>query len=296
MKSPDTTHTITLKDGRTLGYAEFGDPAGKPVFYFSGSTVSGLIARTIHAAAAQAGARIIAADRPGIGLSDYMPHRTLQDWPNDVCELAGTLGIDRFAVMSESGGSLYAAVCALRIPDRLTAVAIVAGPSPFDAPGVLQGMPAPSRTTLLMVQKAPSWLWRLLYAPVSVMARRSPDRLRPQLLQSARGMPEPDRAVFTAPEYQAALLEAFCAAFRQGPRGPVLDLKLCAQSWGEWLPDIPIEVQLWHGELDQNAPIAMVRYMRQAIPRSRAMFYPDEGHVSIMHNHCREILQSLCVV
>ena len=28
--------TITLPDGRTLGYAEYGAPSGKPVFFFHG--------------------------------------------------------------------------------------------------------------------------------------------------------------------------------------------------------------------------------------------------------------------
>ena len=31
-----TDNTIQLKDGRTLGYAEYGDPKGKPIFFFHG--------------------------------------------------------------------------------------------------------------------------------------------------------------------------------------------------------------------------------------------------------------------
>ncbi len=29
--------TISLKDGRFLSYAEYGDPQGKPVFFFHGT-------------------------------------------------------------------------------------------------------------------------------------------------------------------------------------------------------------------------------------------------------------------
>src|SRR5258708_19823962 len=34
--SSTTSKQIHLRDGRALGYAEFGDPAGKPVFFFHG--------------------------------------------------------------------------------------------------------------------------------------------------------------------------------------------------------------------------------------------------------------------
>ena len=35
-------HLITLKDGRKLAYAEYGDPKGKPLFYFHGWPVTRL--------------------------------------------------------------------------------------------------------------------------------------------------------------------------------------------------------------------------------------------------------------
>jgi pimeloyl-ACP methyl ester carboxylesterase len=127
------------------------------------------------------------------------------------------------------------------------------------------------------------------------VARRNPEKLRPQLLQSAKSMPAADQAIFARPEFQQALLDAFCAAFRQGARGPVDDLKLCAGSWGRWLKDISIDVRLWHGEADTNAPIAMARYLQRAIPKSRATFYPDEGHVSLMHRYGCEILGALAL-
>ena len=36
----------------------------------------------------EAGIRLIAVDRPGIGLSDHQPDRTILDWPEDVAHLA----------------------------------------------------------------------------------------------------------------------------------------------------------------------------------------------------------------
>jgi pimeloyl-ACP methyl ester carboxylesterase len=292
MNTSNQPQSISLKDGRTLSYYEFGDPAGKAVFYFPGATASGLIGRNIHAAALQTGARIIAPNRPGIGQSGYQPGRRLLDWPADVCQLADTLGIGRFAVMSESGGSPYAAACARMIPDRLTGAAIVSGACPFDASGVMDGLSAQGRASYQMM-KYPLWLLRLAFLPLAAIARINPAALRAQLLQAARAMPEVDQTAFSEPEYLQAVLGAYCDAFQQGARGPALDLKLCAGSWGGWLPEISVEVRLWHGTLDTSAPVAMAEYMKKTLPKCRANFLPGEGHVSLMHNHGREILESV---
>ena len=39
-----TDNVLRLRDGRLLGYAEYGDPDGKPLFYFHGSPGSRLAA------------------------------------------------------------------------------------------------------------------------------------------------------------------------------------------------------------------------------------------------------------
>lgn len=293
MKTQKENQTILLRDGRRLHYAEYGDPEGKPVFYFPGGTASGLIARTIDKVAWQTNTRIISPNRPGIGLSDFKAGRSLLDWADDICELADALNIERFAVMSESGGAPYVAACAKAIPDRLTTAVIVSGTCPFDVPGVMQGMSPQNRSSMKFMQTLPVWLIRLIFLPMALTTQRNPEKLRPQLLQLAEEMPEADRDVFSKPEYLQAVLEAYCEAFQQGTRGAAQDLKLCAGAWGGWLPDISIEVQLWHGEKDTNAPIAMAHYMQRTIPKTRATFIPGEGHVSLMHNLGGEILAAL---
>ncbi len=42
------SQTIKLEDGRTLGFAEYGDPKGKPLFYFHGWPASRLGAEKYH--------------------------------------------------------------------------------------------------------------------------------------------------------------------------------------------------------------------------------------------------------
>ena len=47
-------------------------------------------------------------ERPGIGLSDPQPGRTLLDWPPDVAAFADAMRLDRFAVLGTSAGAPYA--------------------------------------------------------------------------------------------------------------------------------------------------------------------------------------------
>ncbi|MBU1879209.1 MAG: alpha/beta hydrolase, partial [Chloroflexi bacterium] len=118
---------ILLPDGRRLSYAEYGDPAGAPVFLFRGTPSSRLACHPDDTIATDLGARVIVTERPGFGRSDFQPGRTLLDWPADVVALADALGLDRFAIVGTSGGGPHAAACAYRIPQRLTLAAIVSG-------------------------------------------------------------------------------------------------------------------------------------------------------------------------
>lgn len=51
MAGNKTNQTITLGDGRLLGYAEYGNPQGKPVFFFHGNPSSRLGGRLMDDAA-----------------------------------------------------------------------------------------------------------------------------------------------------------------------------------------------------------------------------------------------------
>ncbi len=104
MPEKTTGGTLRLRDGRTIGFAVFGDPDGKPGFYLHGFPGTRLEARIADAEATRLGVCIIALDRPGFGLSDYKPGRTIADWTDDLVEAADAFGIDRFPVMGLSGG------------------------------------------------------------------------------------------------------------------------------------------------------------------------------------------------
>src|SRR5215210_2245818 len=120
---------VLLADGRRLGYAEYGDSLGQPVMFFHGLGTSRLVCPPDEAAARKLGVRLIAVDRPGIGISDPLSGRSLLDWPRDVAQLADQLGIERFSVVGWSGGGPYAAACGHSLAHRVLAVGMVSAPA-----------------------------------------------------------------------------------------------------------------------------------------------------------------------
>jgi pimeloyl-ACP methyl ester carboxylesterase len=94
-----TSSTLTLPDGRKLGYAEYGSSTGQAVIYLHGLPGSRLEAASLHAFGLELGVRIIAPDRPGIGWSSPHPGRTLLGFAQDVARLAEHLGLRVFNVL-----------------------------------------------------------------------------------------------------------------------------------------------------------------------------------------------------
>src|SRR3954464_12552820 len=102
------TDKLILASGASVTLSEYGDPAGKPVFFCHGWPSSRTMAELAHDAATELGARIISPDRPGIRDSQFQPDRRLSDWPPFLNEIADRLAIDRFRILAISGGAPYA--------------------------------------------------------------------------------------------------------------------------------------------------------------------------------------------
>jgi len=284
----DMHRRMTLPDGRRLGYAVVGDPAGRPLLYFHGYPGSRLESRLAVGVAERLGARVIAVDRPGYGLSDFKPGRTLADWPADVVALADSLGLDRFAAVGASGGGPSLLACAALIPQRLSAAGIVCGLGPLKPPGNTDGMALFNRFGLAL-GRVPGAA-RAILGTCAPLLRRNPDRLVSRLIAL---LPEPDRSSLASAELRPFLTESFGEAFRQGGRGAAHDLRLYATGWPFDPATIGIEVLAWHGERDTIVPPAMTRYLERTLPRCRATFFPDEGHFSLIQRRLEPIFARL---
>jgi pimeloyl-ACP methyl ester carboxylesterase len=282
----NTIHNqITLSDGRKLGFAEFGQKQGKPLFYFHGFPGSRLEAGLAENLSKDTQVRFIGIDRPGFGLSDFKPRRTLADWPDDVVELANSLGIDQFSILGVSGGGPYAAACADQIPHRLISVGIVCGMGPVDVPHLMQAMPWMYRLGLRLAGRLPE-IATALYPLSAFFFRYYPERMLSIL--SGR-VAAPDKIALKNKELRKVLSASFREAFRRSLRWQATDVVLYSRPWGFALKDIDMAVHLWHGEKDRIVPAAIGYHLANNIPDCRSTFYPDEGHFSIILNRITEI-------
>lgn len=130
--STRTAQTLQLADGRTLGFASYGDPAGAPLIYCHGGGSSRLEPAYADGHARRNGIHLIAVDRPGYGLSSPAQDLSFQSFGQDLLALTDALGIAGFALAGMSAGAPYALHLAVSAPGRVRFVALI-NPSPDTA-------------------------------------------------------------------------------------------------------------------------------------------------------------------
>ena len=277
--------SVTLLDGRKMTYAEYGDPGGKPIFYFHGNPGSRLDPLMVEPELLRkAHARFIAPDRPGMGGSDFQPGRKISDWPADVVALSEALQLNRFAVLGISGGGPYAEVTALKIPERLTAVAVASGVGPLDAPNATKGM-GQGRFYLKAARLQP-WLAEAFLGMMKAGMKNA-------RMDKMPGMPPEDLQVLACPEVGQAMLASSQESWRNGLKGTAWDATIAARPWDFNLEEIRMPVHLWHGKADRNVPLAMAQNVAGKIPDCRVHVYQNEGHISLLAHYMEEILEVL---
>ncbi len=277
--------TFSLPDGRTLGYVVHGDPQGQPVLAFLG-----LWSRRFYPVdetiAAGLGLQVITLDRPGLGLSDPKPDRTLLDWPDDVAALAEEINLDRFAVIGIHQGGPYAAATAFKLADRVTSLSLVSSPAPPE------------------VEVSTSNLMDRVVALTKLYADRQPPLTHAWIKQNPvkawqrfhHALPECDRVLVQeyGPRYlkPAFMREVIDELYRQGTAGAEQDEVLLAGPWGFDVRQIKAPAHIWQGGLDKETPPAVGGYWAQTLAGSTLHLQPGAGHWFYLRDW-REILSQI---
>ncbi len=285
--STKTDNQVKLGDGRAVGYAQYGDPDGRPVIHLHGMPSSRLELNNpdLDAIAERLHIRFIVPDRPGIGLSDWHSY-TIANYPDLLVQFADELGLERFPVMGLSSGGKYVAACAWKVPQRLTGATIVSGTAPFDLPGVKEVLSKQDRQLYGLADKTPR-LFRLPLWKIKRDVRKDPS----SIITLFTDLCESDKALLDQPNVKRQAEQMVVEAFRQGTRGAARDLTIEARPWGFSLHEITFPVNIWHGESD-IVPVQEARLMAEAMPNVRCRFLPNEGHLLFVR-HFEEILQSV---
>jgi pimeloyl-ACP methyl ester carboxylesterase len=268
--------SITVRDGRRIGVAEYGIPDGPPVFWFHGTPGCRWSIPNDEVTTSR-GIRLISLDRPGYGASDAHPERTFATWADDVADCADALGIARFGLAGASGAGPYLCSCAARLSARVTGVLMLGVVAPFDD-GSISDMPWLRRLVLWCVTHTPQ-------VTAMTISWLNPRRLPAFTYRLAvNGFPEEDLARLRQGDLWETKVLIVREAFRLGTSGFVTDLALLVQPWGIDFDAIRAPVFLWHGERDRSTPIAMGRRLAREISHAELTVLPDVGHyVHVTH-------------
>ena len=290
--SNPTEQRLILKDGRTLGFAEYGDPKGEPMLEFHGCPSSRLEARNYDEAGKKLGARVIGIDRPGFGISTYVKGYRTVDWPADVIEFADALGLNRFVVAGISSGSPYALACARFIPERLKGCAVVSGVPPLVVNGekldVSQFLMAEELLQARLAKTVP-FAARAIYRYILWQIRKDPVNAMKQV----KGHTESDIEILKRPEVKQHFQDMILEGSRNGVRGPVESIALELKDWGFSLSDITMQVNIWHGELGYMVFPAGAKYVASKLPNHKLHIVPNAGHISLVVERAEDVLREL---
>jgi pimeloyl-ACP methyl ester carboxylesterase len=90
--------TLSLDDGRALGYAEYGEPTGAPIVYLHGMPGSRLDPALLDEEYRQLGARVVALERPGYGLFGIVQGSIYPALRAESVKALTSIGFDGYAV------------------------------------------------------------------------------------------------------------------------------------------------------------------------------------------------------
>lgn len=132
---------LTLQDGRTLAWKEYGPADGRPVLHFQGTPGSRYSRHAHEDVYERLGVRLVVFDRPGYGASDRLPGRGIAVVAADAAQLLDHLGLDVVHASGGSGGGPHVLAFAANHQERVAAATVVVGATQLeeeDIAGLIQ--------------------------------------------------------------------------------------------------------------------------------------------------------------
>ncbi|MEM9491578.1 MAG: alpha/beta hydrolase [Myxococcota bacterium] len=272
---PFRDHSIPLRDGRQIAVAEFGDPAGRTVFWFHG-TPGGRwqLPPEAPGLARQLGLRLIGVDRPGTGGSSHDSRRTLLSWADDIAQCADAIGAPRFAAVGLSGGGPYVLACAHQLAQRMVVGVSLGGLGPTAGTDRAPGLPA----LVTGLGRAVGTARRPLGSALSALSRPLSPLLPSFYDLYARLSWRVDRGVLRRPDMRSIFTADLAVATGNGLRGMVHDLSLFTRPWPFSPREVQVPIRLWHGGADPIVPVAHAHYLAEILPNSELFILAGQGH------------------
>jgi len=287
---PRLEGSVAVRDGRRLGFAEYGVARGPAVLWMHGTPgARRQVPLEARAIAEAEGLRIIGIDRPGIGSSTAHLYRDVLDWTGDLELLADTLGLDTFATVGLSGGGPYALAAAAAFPDRVPAVGVLGGVAPTVGVDAAAGGPIQLAVTLEPVLRH----GRLaMGAAISGVIRVVKPLANHAVDLYGHFQPPGDRTLLAVPEFKAMFVDDLLNGSRFQMSAPFADLVLFCRHWGFDLADVRAPVHWWHGDDDHIVPLRHGEHAVARLPDARLSVIAGQSHLGGL-GIAREVLDGV---
>lgn len=274
---PRVEGTLKVDGGRRLGFAEFGPPTGRSLFWLHGTPgARRQIPSEARAFAEREGIRIVGIDRPGIGSSTPHVYENIADFTTDLEVVADRLGIHEMGVIGLSGGGPYALAAGHAMPDRVKAVGVLGGVAPTTGPDAISG-------GLVSLGRRLSPVIAVARVPIGIGLTGTIRVVKPAASRAldvyARLSPEGDRRLLNRPEFKAMFLDDLLNGSRKQFSAPLADVLLFSRHWGFDLADVDVPVRWWHGDADHIIPYAHGEHVVSRLPDAELHTLPGESHL-----------------
>lgn len=155
-----------------------------------------------------------------------------------------------------------------------------------------------TRILLTLCPWAPTLCSWVLDVMLGGVARnwKHPEKLELALVDVLKNKPAWDRAMLEREDIRAALVSGTRGAMVSGGLGPAWDGLVLGGDFGFKLEDVkmqPGKVVMWHGELDQNVPVAMAEKAAALVPGAELRLSPEHAHIDLPYTKADEVMQSL---
>lgn len=286
----DTAEFIQTSDGRTLAYAQIGDPDGMPAFVLHGTPGSRLNGRHPDPSrVADAGLWVITYDRPGYGRSGRRPGRAVVDCVADIAAIADALEIERFVVTGGSGGGPHALAIAARLPERVIRAECNVGGAPYDARDLdwFEGMDPENVKEFGWAVEGEDTLARELEREADELLGRLDED--PASLLGEFELSESDQTVLQDQIVQERMRKSFREALASGVWGWVDDDLAFVKPWGFEVAEIHVPVQVRYGASDVLVPAGHGEWLARHVPNANVIVDHDAGHLSTPDEHLERL-------
>lgn len=246
---------LTVDVGRTtLGYAEYGDPAGRPVLLHHGLVGNRALPERWDVYGRGTRVRLIAVERPGYGASPSLEMDEVAEWAELAAGLMDALGVPEFDVAAISAGAPYAYALGARLPRRVRHLWVLSGLPYVCEDAVRAHYPEDSLSAWEFYRDAPLTEIGQGFATAA-----------PRFAQVFAEMP--------------LMLTALDEMAEHDHLGPAREAKLQVRPWGFDLRDVAAPTRLWHSREDPQNPYSAVEATAALLPHAMITEQDDLSHV-----------------